>query len=355
MPAPILAPITHILPLTTIRRERVLPVPGKVIVRKGQKVGASDTLAEADLNPEHLLLDIGRGLGIAEDAVDETIQCRVGDLLAEGDIIAGPVGLARRVVRAPKRGRVMLIGGGQALLALQTTPFELKAGLSGQVVELISDRGAIVESAGALVQGVWGNGQIDFGLMLVLAKTSDQILNATQLDVSMRGSVILGGYLEDAEALKSAADLPLRGLILASMDPELIPLAQRVPFPVIIIDGFGHRRMTPAAYRLLSTNERREVSINAEPWDAYTGARPEVVIPLPVTGEPPVPRTALIFRVDQTVRVIKAPYAGMIGKINSLQPGLKAFPSGLKAKAAEISLENGENVLLPITNLEVIE
>ncbi|HWQ83485.1 MAG TPA: hypothetical protein VN363_02900 [Anaerolineales bacterium] len=355
MPARILAPITHILPLTTIQRERVLPVPGKIIVRKGQKVSASDTLAEVDLNPEHMLLDLARGLGVSEDAVNETVQCRVGDLLAEGDIIAGPVGLARRVVRAPRRGRVELIGGGQALLALQTSPYELKAGLSGQVVELISDRGAVVEAVGSLIQGVWGNGLIDFGLMLVLAKSPDQILNASQLDVSMRGAVILGGHLEDAETLKTAADLPLRGLIIGSMDPELIPLAQQVPFPLIVMDGFGHRRMTPAAFRLLSTNERREVSINAEPWNRDTGARPEVVIPLPATGNPPVPRAALIFRVDQTVRVVKAPYAGMVGKINSLEPGLQVFPSGLRAKAAEVSLENGENVLLPIANLEVID
>lgn len=355
MPVPILAPITHILPLTTVQRERILPVPGKIMVRKGQKVSASDTLAEADLYPEHLLVDLGRGLGIPDDAVDETIQCRVGDLLAEGDIIAGPVGLARRVVRAPKRGRVVLIGGGQVLLTLQTAPYELKAGLSGQVVELISDRGAIVETVGALIEGVWGNGFVDFGLMLVLAKSPDQILTSSQLDVSMRGAIVLGGYLGDAETLKTAADLPLRGLILGSMDPDLISLAERVPFPIIVIDGFGHRRMTPAAFRLLSTNERREVSINAEPWDRYSGERPAVVIPLPATGDPPPPRTALIFKVDQTVRIIQAPYAGMTGKINSLASGLQVFPSGIRAKAAEISLENGENVLLPIANLEVID
>jgi len=355
VPVPTLAPITHILPLTTIRRERLLPVPGKVVVRKGQKVSASETLAEVDLTPEHLLLDLGRGLGISADAVDETVQCRIGDLLAEGDIIAGPVGLARRVVRAPKRGRVVLVGEGQALLALQTAPFELKAGMPGLVVELLSDRGAIIETAGALIQGVWGNGLIDFGLMYVLSKMPDQILTVSQLDVSMRGAVILGGHVGDVEVLNTAADLPLRGLILGSMNPELIPTALRVSFPVSFMDGFGHRSMSQAAFRLLSTNERREVSINAEPWDPYTGARPEVVIQLPATGEPPEPRVALFFRVDQTVRVVKAPYAGMTGKINSLEPGLQVFPSGLRAKAAEINLENGENVLLPIANLEVIE
>ena len=35
-----LASIVHILPLTLIRRERLLPIPGKVLVRQGQRVGA---------------------------------------------------------------------------------------------------------------------------------------------------------------------------------------------------------------------------------------------------------------------------------------------------------------------------
>jgi hypothetical protein len=36
-----LAPVTHILPLATVQRQRVLPVPGRVLVRKGQEVAAA--------------------------------------------------------------------------------------------------------------------------------------------------------------------------------------------------------------------------------------------------------------------------------------------------------------------------
>ncbi len=89
----IMAPVTHFLPLTTIRRERVLPIPGKVMVRKGQKVSASDTVAEANLTPSHQLLEVARGLGLRSEQADEYMQVEAGTIVAAGDIIAGPVGI----------------------------------------------------------------------------------------------------------------------------------------------------------------------------------------------------------------------------------------------------------------------
>src|SRR3990172_9153258 len=101
-----IAPVRHILPLTTIRRERVLPIPGKVVVRKGQKVGATDSVAEAKVNPEHLLLDVARGLKLPEEKADQAIHCKPGEKVAEGDVLAGPVGLAKRVIPATKNKKV---------------------------------------------------------------------------------------------------------------------------------------------------------------------------------------------------------------------------------------------------------
>ncbi len=349
-----LASITHILPLTTIRRERVLPLPGKIVVRKGQKVSASDPVAEVNLAPEHLLLDLARGLGLPAEEADEHIQCKVGDLLAEGDIVAGPVGIARRVVRTPKRARVVLLGGGQAMLEVQSQPFELKAGLSGDVIELISDRGVIIETQGALIQGVWGNGKIDFGLMFVLARSPEDILSADQLDVSMRGSIVLAGHCADPDVLKTAQDMPLRGLILGSLSPALLPVANKMPYPIMLLEGFGNIPMNSAAYKLLSTNERREVSVNAEPWDPYTGSRPEVVIPLPTSGNVIRPLEAGYFEAEQQVRVISAPYQGKIGTIANLDPGLYMFPNGIRALAAQVHLETGEDAVIPLANLEVL-
>lgn len=350
-----LASVVHIQPLITIRRERILPVPGKVIVRKGQKVIATDIIAQADLDPKFILLDVARGLGLPGDQADHYIQCRPGTMVAAGDILAGPLGLFKRVVRAPSDGTVKFTGEGQILLQLESNPFELKAGLPGIVTELIEGRGAIIVCTGALVQGVWGNGQIDSGVLSLLAEKPDEKLTADRLDFSLRGLVVLGGHCDQVETLKAAAELSLRGLILASMDSQLVNAALRLPFPLIVLEGFGDIPMGSVSFKLLATNERREVTLNAEEWDRFTGKKPEVIIPLPAPEELPQPRDTFFYETGQTIRVIGSPYWGRIGRINRLLPGETLLSNGISVQAAEIKIESGNNIVLPLTNLEVVE
>ena len=182
-----LASIVHVLPLTTIRRERALPIPGRVLVRQGRKVDPRDIIAEAALTPEHLLLDVPRSLGVSAKQAQSFIQREVGDEIAEGDLIAGPVGITRRVLRAPVSGRISIIRRGKILLEVETLPHELRSGMAGVVKDLISERGAVIETIGALIQGVWGNGRMDFGLMQNMLDAPDERLRSDQLDVSLRG------------------------------------------------------------------------------------------------------------------------------------------------------------------------
>lgn len=348
-----LAPITHVLPVTTIRRRRILPVPGKVTVRAGQKVSATDTIAEANLYPDYILLDVARGLGMSSDRADQLIQIQTGDHLAGGDIIAGPVGLSRRVVRSPSDGEVILAGGGQVLVEAASKVFKLKAGIPGDVVELLADRGAEIETSGALIQCVWGNGRIDYGVMVLLTNAPDHVAKPDELDVSLRGSIALASICDDPEVFKIAEELPLRGLILSSVPPSLEPAISKMRIPVVLLEGFGRRPMNPVTFKLLTTNERREVALNAERWDRFKGIRPEIIIPLPDSDSLTTPQEAAVFAPGQQVRVVRAPYAGEIGKIENLKRRAE-FPSGLKAPAAEVHLENRTAILVPLANLELL-
>jgi hypothetical protein len=347
-----LAPVTHILPVTTIQRERLLPIPGTVLARRGQKVASTDVIAEANLAPEHILLDVARGLGLPAIKADKHIQRRVGEEVSENDIIAGPASLGR-VVRTPRPGKIVSAGGGQVLIEIASRPFELIAGISGVIIELIPDRGAVIAATGALIQGIWGNGQIDFGLLNIGIHAPDDRTTADQLDVSLRGSVYLGGYCRDEAVLLAASDLPLRGLILSSMEASLLPLARKMRYPILLTEGFGRISMNSAAYKLLTTNERREVSISAEPMDRLKGVRPEIIIPLPTSGELPIETDN--FTNGQQVRILLAPHRGQIGTLVNVYEEPTSLPNGIRARAGDVQLESGESVLLPLANLEVLE
>lgn len=349
-----LAPVIHINPLATVRRERILPVAGKVVVRKGQKVSATEVVAEADLASQHLLLDVGRALGLSSRDAEAQIQVKAGDRVSEGDVLAGPVGFPRRILRAPQPGRIVWCAKGQLLLEVHTRPFELKAGIPGVVVDLFEDQGVAIECTGAIIQGVWGNGKLDYGLLNAVAEDPGHVLAPQDLDVSLRGYIVLGGHVSDGEALKAAESMPLRGLILASMNPDLIPLAEELSIPVMLVEGFGRHPMNSAAFKLLITNVTREVAINAEPWDRYKGVRPEVVIPLPASATPPSLSDNLDFVKGQQVRVIRGAYFGKIGNLIDFRSSSQ-MPNGIRAQAAEVRLEDGETAIVPLANMEVLQ
>jgi hypothetical protein len=349
-----LAPVLHILPLTTIVRERVLPVPGKVNMHVNQRVNPTDVVAETTFAREHVLLDVARIFGISAGEADKLIRVNEGDRLEKGALIAEKQGLFSNTVKAPRAGRVMVCGSGQVLMEVGDARIELRAGLPGVVTQIIPNKGVIIRTAGALVQGVWGNGRIDNGLMVNLLEKPDDVLAAGRLDVSLRGSVILAGQVRELDTLKAAAELPVRGLILSSMPSTLIEAAYKMRYPILVTEGFGALPMNSAAFKLLTTNNKREATVNADHFDRYTGTRPEVIIPLPISTEPEEPNQYEQFELGRHVRMRRPPNAGMLGTIAELPAGLSLLPSGLRAPAAEVKLENGEVALVPLVNLEVV-
>jgi hypothetical protein len=75
-----------------------------------------------------------------------------------------------------------------------------------------------------------------------------------------------------------------------------------------------------AAFNILSTSERRDLSLNAVAWNAFEGDRPEMLIPLPTNGRIAPEVTA--FRPGQTARILSAPFAGQVGTLMDVLPGM---------------------------------
>lgn len=348
------APVAHIHALTTLRRERLLPVLGRVVVRLDQKVGPLDVVAEANFGRQHALINAARAMGVDPSAADDLIVVKAGNQVNRGDVLAQRSGLVKQAVYAPEAGRIVLIGGGKILMELGEETFELQAGLPGTVSRLVNDKGIEITFTGAQVQGVWGNGKIDMGLLLPLGSSPEEALTANQLDVNQRGSVLLAGHCDEPSALLAAADQLVRGLILGCISPALLPLAAEMSYPIVVVDGFGQRPFNGAAFKLLTTNAKREACLNAQEFDRFSGVHPEVLIPLPIDQELTPPRELETFAPEQQVRLLRAPHAGGVGTLLNLKPGLTTMPSGLRLPAAEVRLETGEQVIVPLANLEVL-
>ncbi len=351
-----LAPISHNLALTTIIRKRQLLVHGEVISRLNQRILATTVVAEAEYSHKHHLIDVARILDIKPKAAEKKLNdIHVGQHLSAGKVVAIGGGLLPKEIKVKKSGRVVAVGGGQILLDTSGKELALKAGISGEVIEIIPNRGVVIQEVGALIQGIWGNGRVNSGTLHILAENPAHILEASQMDISIRSYVVLAGSCQSAESLKSAADNTVRGLILSSLHPSLLGLARKMPYPIIVTDAIGKESMNETAYKIISTNKQREnVTINAEAYHHYKGTRPEVIIPLPHGDLPPAPREIENFASGQNVRLRRNPHAGATGILTELPSTLKTLPNGLRVLAGNVKLKSGERVTVPLVNLEVL-
>jgi len=350
-----LSKVKQIHSMISIKRERVLPVDGHVLVRRMQKVAPTDVIVVAPLTPKFLLLDIAHGLNVTPERADELLQRVSGDDLVKGDVIAGPVGMFKRVIRAPSPGLIKIAGEGKVLYEISSTEYELRAGMDGTVTNIIPERGAIIETTGALIQGVWGNGKITYGVVQPISNDLLQELVPEQLNIGFRGVIITAGFCKNPESLEAAANIPIKGLILGSITSDLVPLAKSVDFPILVIDGFGNYPMNKAAEGILVANKDRNITLNAQALDPFVGNFPEIIISQTSHSETEPPSEVESLRTGKKVIIINGPDANKIGKIEYILPHKQKLPSGIETRVAEVSLSSDQRAVIPLTNLEIMK
>lgn len=340
--------------MAMIRRERVLPVPGTVTVRVNQKVQAADVIAEAQIAPKHYFLDVPHGLGVSATEASRLITCQAGERVEAGDILAGPVGITRRAIRAPADGRVASIDDGRILLEARGELYQMRAGFPGVVVATDGLQVVTLETTGALIQGVWGNRKQDFGVMRVVGDSPVDALETNRLDTNLRGAVLVAGSCDHTAPLHQATELSVRGVIVGGLASDLIPVARRLPYPILVTEGFGRAAMNQTAFALFVNNVGREVAVDAgSPWP-QPGQRPEAVIPMPAGRNVALPDEVIPVKAGVRVRVVRPPYAGEIGIVQKVMPHIVSYPSGVRARSVAVEIDGVGTANVPLENLEIL-
>jgi len=350
-----LPPIAHLSPMTTIRREWRLPAPGTVAVRVNENVNARDTVAEAEVPERRVFLDIARAMNVPANLANRYLTCEVGDRLSAGDRIAEIKGILRRTVRAPGNGRVIAISEGRVLFEVIGTPYELRARFPCLIGGSDGVQAITAETTGALIQAAWGNGRRDYGVLRLVGDGPGDQLTVDKLDTGLWGSILIAGSCNHAAPLHQATELSAHGLILGGLAASMIPVARRLSYPVVVLEGFGNIPINSAAYNLLSANQGTEASLDAAPSRPYEAHRPEIIIPLTSTRSLDLPEDVIPLSPGVRVHVVRRPHMGAVGVVTELLTRAVRYPSGNMARSARLDLEGTGSVVVPLANLEVLQ
>ena len=336
---------------TTIDLPRLLPGHGHVTVRTGQRVNPEDVLAVGNTYPEHIVLDIAKGLGIRKESAAKYIVCQQDTAIIKGDLIAGPVGLTKRVIRSPQDGRVVLIQEHIVLLEKKQSN-SLTAYLPGEIKSIVHGRGAIIHSQGAIVQGIWGNGKITFGTLKKITpelETREFGLPAENL----QDTIIYLSYCGSQKSLRTIIDMSPGGVILGGLPQSLIPMVKDVEFPFLVLVGFGKFEVDQQIRDILSDHDGKPITMNANQWNPYSGIRPEVIIPLQKNAASTSHLDSIELKPGKEVRVINSGHHGRLGVLKELV-GQTILPNGVRAETAMVKFSDGTIEQIPLLNLEVV-
>jgi hypothetical protein len=243
------------------------------------------------------------------------------------------------------------------------------AGLRGRVVDLTRRGGVVIESRAALVQGALGAGGQVAG---VLAMWQAPTYNHQQPSLPPGAILIIPGPLNLA-MLRQAMSSNISGVIASSIssrdlesflqtdllqlvESRNVDLVQEHPLPLTLLltEGLGTLAMPAHTIELLSKYQG-SMALLTGATSTRQAIFPELVVSLPAAlaqenWHPVQPDPLLV--VGAHVRVCAGEYEGTIGEINHLFTHQQVFPSGVRARAARLRLEDSSTLVIPLTLLE---
>jgi len=350
--------VTRVVPNMLIRRERLLPLRGEVLVTTGQRVQPSNIIARTIVPSGIHLLNVAKALAVDSTDFSRHMRVGIGDRIAEGDVLAGGGGVSRffgRAYRSPIGGVVAGTSNGRVLIQSSSTTLELAAHYRGTVINVMSGLGAIIEIRGALVQGVWGSDKEGFGVLKLVVDDPAEAIDPKAIDVTCRGTVLAGAFSVGEEALYRAQQMEIQGIVVGGLDTRLQDLVHSMPFPVVVTEGMGRFAICRPIFDLLQAYEGQEASIRGT-IEARGGAvRPEIIIYVPRTdeGAEPEARPKLLLERGSQVRIVRGPHMGETGEVVDCPLHARQLPTGASGRGVEVRLESGEEVLVAQANVEL--
>jgi hypothetical protein len=356
-----------------VRRTRRLPIKGQVLVKVGDKVEPTVIIARAELPGPLQTVKLADQLGVEPKDVPQFMKVKIGDrvekdqLIAEGKKLFGL--FKAPTVNTDYAGTIEEFSEitGNALVREASLPIDINAYITGTVVDVMPEEGAIVETRCAMVQGIFGVGGERQGAIRIAVKNSGELLDAEHILATDAGKILIGGSGITAAAIKKAEDIGASGIIAGGIkDSDLIEFlgydigvaitgSEKIGVTIMVTEGFGFLEMAQRTFDLLKSLDGQVASINGATQIRAGVIRPEVIVPEPKnTGTAAAEAKVLELVPGSQIRVIREPYFGKLATVTELPPELVTLESGTHVRVLNATLASGEEVTVPRANVEII-
>jgi hypothetical protein len=364
---------------TVIRKRRLLPIPGTVLVQNGDRVGSETVVARTELPGKVHPLNVANLLGAAPDEINEYLIKKAGEKVQRDEVVAENKPLIKwfkTEVRSPIDGTLESASTvtGQVLLREPPRSLDLLGYIDGRVVEVHPHQGVTVEAICTLIQGIFGIGGETWGELTMAASSPDEVLAPSQLVPSMKGKIVVGGAFLGAETMKRAREVGVAALVIGGIhDKDLRELlgydlgvaitgTERVGFTLVITEGFGTIPMASKTFTLLKAHVGQKASISGATQIRAGVIRPEIIIsradqtvapqsaPGDANAEGP---TGL--KIGDQVRIIRDPQFGRLGQVVGLPPELTKIETESEVRVLQVKFSDNAVVTIPRANVEIIE
>ena len=356
-----------------VKKQRILPLKGDVLVKVGDQVSPDTAVARTELPGNIVPINVANKLGIPPEDIEMVMLKKVGDPIKNGEMIAlsKTFFIFKNPCHATIDGTIESISSitGQVLQRGMPSPVEVKAYLTGEVTQVYPREGVEVQCLASFVQGIFGIGGEKSGPLHMAVPDRTVVLDDNLINESMTGKVIVGGSRVTAAALNKAIKLDVRGIVVGGFDDKdlrdflgydigvAITGSEDIATSLVVTEGFGQINMAARTFDLLKRCEGQIACINGATQIRAGVIRPEVVIPTPgvrVSHEVASEEVAGLT-VGSPIRVIRHPHFGRLGAVTDLPSPLQQLESESKARILGVKFEDGSEAIVPRANVEMIE
>lgn len=354
-------------------KERILPLKGEVLVKKGDKVEPNTVVAQTHLPGPVEPVNVANLLGVPPEDVPECMIKKEGEKIHSGEVIAMTssfFGMFKSECKSKTEGTIENISSitGQVLLRGTPIPVQVKAYLKGEVIEVHPREGVSVACIGSFVQGIFGIGGETHGPIKMISPDHNTILDEKDITPECSGQVVVGGSLVTAAALKKAISVGAVGIVVGGFDDRdlrdflgkdlgvAITGNEDLGITLVVTEGFGRIAMAEKTFQLLKRHAGQMACINGATQIRAGVIRPEVVIPKDAAVVTAGKDAEILgLAIGSPVRVIRQPYFGQLGTVTNLPAPLQALESESHARVLEVEFEDKKRAIVPRANVEMIE